>query len=149
MKKTWMNEWIESNMNELNKHEWNTKWKKLTWMNEWKQNKTKWNKPNEWNKTNNHKWKNKQTQASSAAGLTATVVRDQDTGEFSIEAGALMLVNKMKNKQTWIKTLKEWMNEWITKISKHEWIIYSLLLLLHFLFLISCFSLSLFWKKGW
>jgi hypothetical protein len=29
--------------------------------------------------------------ASSAAGLTATVAKDPDTGEFNIEAGALML----------------------------------------------------------
>jgi DNA replication licensing factor MCM6 len=31
--------------------------------------------------------------ASSAAGLTATVVRDADTGDFNIEAGALMLAD--------------------------------------------------------
>ena len=35
--------------------------------------------------------------ASSAAGLTATVVRDPDTDQFNIEAGALMLADNVRN----------------------------------------------------
>lgn len=33
--------------------------------------------------------------ASSAAGLTATVVRDPDTDQYNIEAGALMLADNV------------------------------------------------------
>lgn len=33
--------------------------------------------------------------ASSAAGLTASVVKDKDTGDFNIEAGALMLADNV------------------------------------------------------
>jgi DNA replication licensing factor MCM6 len=33
--------------------------------------------------------------ASSAAGLTATVVKDPDTNEYNIEAGALMLADNV------------------------------------------------------
>jgi DNA replication licensing factor MCM6 len=35
--------------------------------------------------------------AASAAGLTAAVTRDQDTGEFCIEAGALMVSVKIES----------------------------------------------------
>ena len=34
--------------------------------------------------------------ASTAAGLTAAVVRDEDSGEFVIEAGALMLADNVR-----------------------------------------------------
>jgi DNA replicative helicase MCM subunit Mcm2 (Cdc46/Mcm family) len=54
--------------------------------------------------------------ASSAAGLTACVVKDEETGEFTIEAGALMLADNVCLFFTFIR-------EFVVSTSLIKWIL--------------------------